>query len=111
MSEIRTVEDASDVTLTVTGDLRHLCPHVDEVDYGTVMIAWRAQGETFELHSLAEYLRGFKGARISHEQITDRIRHDLSAFPGVELVSVETNWQTAGLGVKCSTSPIPAGVL
>lgn len=108
MSHVLTVEDSSDVTITAKATLRHLCPHVEEVDYGTVTIAWRVNGATYELHSLAEYLRGFKDSRISHEQITDRIRHDLSVVDGIELVSVETTWDTAGMEVRCSTSPTPA---
>lgn len=105
-----TVEDSSDVTVSVTADLRHLCPHVAEIDYGTTTIAWRVNGQTYELHSLAEYLRGFKDAAISHEQITDRIRHDLSVVVGIELLSVETTWETAGMEVRCASTPTLARV-
>lgn len=104
-----TVESAADVTMTVTAPVQHLCPFVDEVDDGTVTISWRVDGATFELHALAEYLRGYKDARLSHEDITDRIRHDLSAPPGVELLTVESTWTTAGVEVTCSTSPTPVG--
>lgn len=104
MSSALTVKDSSDVVVSIKADLRHLCPHVEEIDYGTVEITWRVDGSTYELHSLAEYLRGFKDSEISHEQITDRIRHDLSVNEGIELVSVETTWGTAGMEVRCSTS-------
>lgn len=107
MSHVRTVPCSSDVAVTTVGPLVHLCPHVDEVDHGRVTITWRTKGETYELHSLAEYLRGFKGAKLSHEEITDRIRHDLSVVPRIEFLSVESHWQTAGLEVTCSTSPRP----
>lgn len=99
MSHVLTVEDASDVTVTVVGPLTHLCPHVDEVDTGTIEITWTAQGETYEFHSLAEYLAGFADTRMSSEAITDRIRHDLSVVPRIKLVSVTTTWDTAGLAV------------
>lgn len=102
---IVTVADSSDVVITASGKLRHLCPHVDEIDHGSVSITWRVEGKTYELHSLAEYLSSYADARISHEQITDRIRHDLSVEPGIELLSVETTWLTAGLEVSCATSP------
>lgn len=102
-----TVEDSSDVTVSVKADLQHLCPHVEEIDFGTVTITWRVNGQTYEMHSLAEYLRGFKDSRLSHEQITDCIRHDLSTVDGIELVSVETTWDTAGMEVRCYTSPTP----
>lgn len=109
MSHVLTVPDSSDVTVTATGDLIHRCPHVNEVDYGTVTITWHVRGETYELHSLAEYLRGFKDADLSHEQITDRIRNDLSAESHIEMVGVESTWQTAGMEVRCSTSPTLVG--
>ena len=103
-----TVDDSSDVTVTTTAPLVHLCPHVDEVDSGTVTIKWRPNGATFELHSFADYLRGYKDSRLSHEQITDRIRYDLACFSRIELISVETTWETAGMEVRCSTSPTRA---
>jgi NADPH-dependent 7-cyano-7-deazaguanine reductase QueF len=109
MSAIRTVADTSDVTVTVAGSLDHQCPHVDEADHGTIAISWRVNGQTYELHSLADYLRRFKDSRISHEQITDLIRHDLSTVDGIDLLSVETNWTTAGMEVQCSTSPTLVG--
>lgn len=106
---ILAVPDTSAVTITATGAITHLCPHVDEVDNGRISITWRVDGQTYELHSLAAYLRSFKDSRLSHEALTDRIRHELSVVDGIELVAVETTWTTAGLGVTCSTSPTPAG--
>lgn len=108
MSVPTTVEDSSDVTVTAAGPLRHLCPHRDEVDRGSVTITWRTAGQTFELHALAEYLLSWRTAKVSHEEITDRIAFDLHTVAGVELITVETRWQTAGLEVTCSTSPTPA---
>lgn len=110
MTKPLTMPVDSEVTMTIEGDLTHLCPVVDEVDRGRVSITWRTQGETFELHMLAGYLAAWKDSHLSHEQITDRIRDDLFEVAGIELVSVETTWLTAGLEVSCSTSPIPAGV-
>lgn len=108
---MNTVTCDSDVTMTVTAPLTHLCPHVDEVDNGTITLTWRVNGYTLELHSLREYLNGFKYAEVSHEEITDLIRHEMSVTPGVEVVSVETTWDTAGMEVKCSTSPTLAEAL
>lgn len=106
------VPDSSDVTITVTSPLRHLCPHKDEVDNGTITVIWRCNGATFELHSLRELYKGFKGSAISHEQLTDRIRHDLStASPLIDVISVSTWWTTAGMEVTCSTSPTRAETL
>lgn len=105
---MKTVPSSADVTVTATGPIVHLCPHVDEIDYGHITITWRVEGQTFELHALAEYLRGFRKSRISHEEITDRIRHDLSVVDGLALLAVETTWKTAGMEVACGTSPTRA---
>lgn len=102
-----TVEDSSHVTVKVSGYLTHLCPHVDEVDQGRVDIEWRVEGRTFELHSLAEYLRGFSNSVISHEGITDRIRHDLGAVEGLTILSVRSSWQTGGLYVAVDSLDLP----
>lgn len=110
MSHVLTVPDSSDVAVTVTGALDHRCPHVNERDHGNVTISWRVKGQTYELHSLAEYLRLWKDSEISHEAITDRIRHDLSVVVGIELLSVETEWLTAGLEVQCASTPTLARV-
>lgn len=107
---VLTVDDSSDVTITATGALRHRCPYRNEIDRGHVTITWRVDGKSYELHSLAEYLSGFADVEVSHEQITDHISHDLSVIAGIELLSVETTWTTAGMEVRCSTSPIPAVV-
>lgn len=108
MSFVETVDDSSDVSLTATGDIRHRCPHRNEIDRGRVAITWRVLGKSYELHSLAEYLRAFADSVLSHEQVTDRIRHDLSVAEGIELVAVKTTWNTAGLEVQCATSQTPA---
>ena len=108
---IRTALSTADVTLTAIAPLVHRCPFVDEVDNGTVTISWRVDGQTFELHSLRAYLDRFRDAEISHEAITDRIRHDLATTLGLADVTVTTTWDTAGMEVTCSTSPTPAGSL
>jgi len=106
---IRTIPCTSDVTVTATSPITHLCPHVDEVDEGTVTIEWAIDGNTIELHSLRTYLDRFRSSRISHEEVTDLLRHELSTLPGVRLVSVTSAWTTAGMEVTCSTSPTPVG--
>lgn len=102
-----TVPDISDVVVTVRAELVHRCPHVDEIDHGTIAITWCPEGRTFELHSLADYLSRWKDAALSHEQITDRIRADLSLADCLTVLSVETTWTTAGMEVTCATSPTP----
>lgn len=92
-------EDAP-ARLTASGPLRHLCPHVEEVDDGTVEIGWTCAGSTLELHSLAAYLDGFAAARISHEHLTRAIQEDLAGLYGIAAVTVTTSWSTAGLGVR-----------
>lgn len=106
-----TVEDSSDVVMVADAPLSHRCPHRDERDEGRVRITWRILGRTIELHALRGYLDAFSASRLSHEEITDAIRNDLSCLPEVELIAVETTWTTAGMEVRCSTSPTPAGTL
>lgn len=102
---IKTVPSSGDVTVTTYADLTHLCPFVDEVDRGTVKLTWRVDGQTLELHSVRAYLDGFATSRLSHEEVTNRIGHDIASIPGVELIEVTTAWDTAGMEVTCATSP------
>lgn len=102
---MKTVPCVSDVTMRVNARLIHLCPFKDEVDNGHVVVTWRVNGQTLELHALAQYLNAWAAVTISHEEITDRIRHDLATVDGLTDVSVETFWDTAGMDVTCSTSP------
>lgn len=107
---IRTEPSTADVTMHATSLLIHRCPFVDEVDNGTVTIAWRVDGQTIELHSLRDYLASFRDSEIAHESLTDRIRHDLGTTPGIADVTVTTTWDTAGMEVTCSTSPTLAAL-
>lgn len=109
MSHVLTMPDDSDVTVTITAPITHRCPVVDEIDSGHIAITWRIAGQTYELHSLAAYLRDFKDSALAHEELTDRIRHELSVVSEIELLSVETTWLTAGMEVRCATSPTLAG--
>jgi NADPH-dependent 7-cyano-7-deazaguanine reductase QueF len=97
------VEDTSRSTVRVTGPIRHLCPHRDEVDEGTISVEWNCDGvATYELHALAVYFASFATSTISHEELTQFIADELCA-------QVTTTWNTAGLEVSCSTSPTHAG--
>lgn len=103
-----TVPEPGAVDVTAHGPLIHLCPHRDEEDLGRVSVTWRCTGQTFELHSLAEYLGCWEQTSISHEELTDRIAYDLTHVDGINLLDVTTTWQTAGMEIRCSTSPTPA---
>lgn len=105
------VESDADVTVTITADLTHLCPFVNEIDHGSITITYRIAGNTLELHALRDWFNGFKDSHITHEGLTDLIRHHLATLPGIEVIDVRTNWTTAGMDVTCSTSPTPAGQL
>lgn len=93
------VPDTSRSTVTVTSPLVHRCPHKDEVDYGRITIEWNCLETTIELHSLAAYLGSWGAARISHEDLTRKIENELDALDGVEILSVRTEWKTAGMDV------------
>jgi len=99
VSDLRTEPCSSDVTLTISGPLTHLCPFVEEVDNGTVQITWRTRGQTLELHALRAWLDTFQDQKISHEALTDAIRRRLTQLPGIGDVRVTTRWHTAGFVV------------
>jgi NADPH-dependent 7-cyano-7-deazaguanine reductase QueF len=96
---LRLVPDTSGALVTVTGQLVHECPHVPEVDAGTVEVVWRCADMTVELHALAAYLASWQGQSISHEEITAQIARDLDALDGIEVERVRTRWTTAGFAV------------
>jgi NADPH-dependent 7-cyano-7-deazaguanine reductase QueF len=100
---MNTIPCDSDVTVTASGPISHLCPYKDETDHGRIAIRWAVYGQTFELHSLADYIAKWADTRLSHEQVTDRIRHDLSTTEGVTDVQVDTSWDTAGFAVSVTT--------
>lgn len=99
---LRLVPDASGARVVVTGALVHRCPHVAEVDAGTVTIGWQCAEMTVELHALVAYLASWEGQAISHEELTEQIARDLEALDGIEAVAVESAWRTAGLAVRVS---------
>lgn len=76
----------------VTSPITHLCPHVDEVDHGTIVLTF--DGEAPELHGIRKYLDLYATQKVSHEQLTK----ETAAFYGCEVV---TRWTTAGLAVEC----------
>lgn len=100
---IATVPCESNVTLSATGNIRHLCPFKNEVDHGTVTITWTVAGQTLELHALAAWLDEFRDARTSHEDLTSDIATAIAILPGVADVRVATTWDTAGLAVTCTS--------
>lgn len=105
-----TVPIEATVTMTTTADIQHMCPFVNEVDNGKVTIGWATEGWTFELHALRAYLNTFQEREVSHEDLTDEIRAELSGHHGINNVTVNTSWRTAGMEVQCSTSPILVGL-
>ena len=94
---------ASVVTMTATGDIRHLCPFEDEVDYGTISVTWTTNGQTVELHSMAQWFREFRDVKISHEELTDHIVSELRLMSGLTDVTVTTTWETAGMQINCTS--------
>jgi NADPH-dependent 7-cyano-7-deazaguanine reductase QueF len=108
MSAPATVPVEASVRLTTTAPIQHMCPFVHEVDNGNVTIAWDADGWTFELHALRAYLGTFSEREISHEELTQELQHELAGHHGINNVTVETSWRTAGMEVACNTSPTRA---
>lgn len=104
-----TVRATLGVTMTATAPARHLCPFVNEKDEGTVTVTWITRGWTFELHALRRHLDQFMEqwgeVEISHEDFTRHIRDTFAAAHSpstLEILKVETSWDTAGMPVTCS---------
>ena len=100
------VPSTADVRVTVTRTVQHRCPYVEESDHGTVEISWTVAGGTVELHSLDAYLDGYADSRISHEDLIDRIRHDLAVLTGITGVTVTGRYTTAGLHVEVTADAV-----
>ena len=97
------------VRMSATADIQHMCPFVHEVDNGTITITWTADGWTLELHSLRDYLNTFHDREISHEELTEEVRAELTTHHGINDVEVTSKWHTAGMEVVVfSTSPTRA---
>jgi NADPH-dependent 7-cyano-7-deazaguanine reductase QueF len=93
------VPEPARVRVTVAAGITHLCPHKDETDTGRVVISWRCDGGTVELHSLRAWLDGYSTRRDSHETITGVIAAVLAALDGIADVQVIGRFHTAGLEV------------
>jgi NADPH-dependent 7-cyano-7-deazaguanine reductase QueF len=103
MTEPTVVPCDSNVTVTISGPIRHLCPHVDEVDNGVVEITWTTGGWTLELHSVRTWLGTYADRVISHEDLTEELRVTLAAIDVLTDVHVSTRWETAGLAVAVTS--------
>jgi NADPH-dependent 7-cyano-7-deazaguanine reductase QueF len=103
-----TVPVEANVRLSVTASIQHLCPFVQEVDNGTVTVAWDTEGWTFELHALRAYLNTFVDREISHEDLTDEIRAELNSHHGINNVTIGSTWRTAGMEVVVTTGKVNA---
>jgi len=101
----QTVPIDANVRMATTAPIQHMCPFVQEVDNGHIEIVWDANGWTFELHALRDYLNTFTGREISHEALTEEVRAELNSHHGINIVTVESKWRTAGMEVKCFSSP------
>lgn len=101
VSVLETVDCNTNTRVVVDSPLSHRCPYVKEADNGTVEVTYVTSGKTFELHSLRRYLDSFAGDKISHEELTQRIKVDLLNFPDIKVGSVVTKWTTAGMTVRC----------
>lgn len=110
MTAVKTVPIEAAVNMQATAPLQHMCPFVHEVDSGTVTVTWEAAGWTFELHSLRAYLNTFTDREISHEELTAEIQAELSGAYGINTVTVNSSWHTAGMEITCSTLPTLAGL-
>jgi NADPH-dependent 7-cyano-7-deazaguanine reductase QueF len=87
-------------TLTVTAPLAHVCPVVQEADYGSVTITYKPATALLELHALAALLRSYADQVTTHEALTAQLKATLADALRPEALSVVTSWTTAGLAYQ-----------
>lgn len=92
-------DEVEPTEIKVVASFVHHCPFVDEEDKGTITIIYRVYEEILELHSLRRYLDNWEEVRISHEEITHRIKQDIEAAISPATLSVTTYFVTAGMDV------------
>jgi NADPH-dependent 7-cyano-7-deazaguanine reductase QueF len=86
---------SADLNVTIVASITKVCPVKDEIDTGSVTLAYRTHGQAIELHHLARFLGSFRNMNISHEDVTRQI----AIYTGCH---VETTWMTAGMEVRCA---------
>lgn len=86
------------VTVTVTAEVAHRCPFVEEYDRGTVEITWTTgDGATVEAHALAALLAECVDERISHEDWTRHVYDAISGAVALDGLVVTSRWCTGAL--------------
>lgn len=80
----------------------HLCPYVEETDEVTVEVHYDVDNQAIELHSFAEYLRGYAEEKISHEDLAQKIATDVRRLlspdkPELVALGVYVEFETAGV--------------
>jgi NADPH-dependent 7-cyano-7-deazaguanine reductase QueF len=95
--------DARGLTIRAELDGVHQCPILDEIDRGAVAITWRIATHTIELHGLRHWVTSLKDWAVSHEDYTAEVAATIAALPGIEDVTVTSDWVTAGIRVHVTT--------
>lgn len=86
------------MNVVVTGPLVHRCPHVEELDAGTVEMTF--PDEAPELHGLRRYLEGFAETQATHEEV---VRMIADAYPQAQ---IRARFATAGFAVTVVHEPV-----
>jgi NADPH-dependent 7-cyano-7-deazaguanine reductase QueF len=104
LSELRTFDVEGVAEVRIRAPVRSICPFDLTVDESVLTISYAPAGRCVEMGSLANYLDGYGGREISHEQLVVAVRADLVAALEPTWITVEdafplramTLWARAG---------------
>jgi NADPH-dependent 7-cyano-7-deazaguanine reductase QueF len=96
--EVNESERTTDIR--IEGHITHQCPFEDEQDVGKITVHYSPWKSEIELWSFAEYLDSFAETKISHEELTRRIRSELDEWVDPRQLTVRTEFKTAGLNIS-----------
>lgn len=73
-----------------------LCPRSGYPDFATIRVEYNPAGSLVELRSLKLYLNSYRGTRISHEAVTNRIFTDLKELLNPKGLEVTGDFNARG---------------
>lgn len=87
----------SDIQIHLTQRVKHLCPVVEEVDVGDLLVSYTPDEMYLELHSFRSFLDGFADREISSEDYTVEVARYVEMHTSPRRLQVQTTWHTAGI--------------
>jgi len=93
--------------VTLEAEVRAVCPFTGAPDHYEVQVEYISSGACLEAHSLQEYLDGFRGRRITQEELTAAINEAVKEAVEPEIVCTRLTGSHGGVTITtevCSES-------